>query len=418
MSRDDGVPKGAEWRAFGDFTFEYLVMPAGATKDDVQFGRRYWATVTGIKSAGLNVALGDAHSTAGPTTRRGGGLVKRKAFEMKGGNGDHVTGFVHKNGIPVHNRSVSDFAEGDTVGVMLYERSRGLKFEMVAAIDTLRNFQFEVAEPKNAATRDWTQVIEEEQEAVAETDEQTVAAVADISESVSAAESGDVSESVSDEGDGTDDAEDAASEPTTAETGKPVATADGDGDGDDGYDPEHFDRPESLADLAAAIDDAFDELVAVDERAKMLSDDAADKHTVTRIRSDLDELFGELEDVESSINSTRGWLASVDDRVDDLDGSVDDLFKRTNSIAKTVESAEESIAELQDALDAMGDTVDAVAANQVAVEGDGAGLPGQFGYAERMLHDLARDHEAASVSWEETDDGVRIVVDAKREGSA
>lgn len=100
-----------------DADFEYVDLRNDATPDDVKEGTRYRAFVNNVKEYGVFVSLNRADPD--------------------------VSGLVRDAAIP-GDVDPLDFTHGDKVGVMLIEENdRGLAFEMVAAFDTVRGFEFE-----------------------------------------------------------------------------------------------------------------------------------------------------------------------------------------------------------------------------------------------------------------------------------
>lgn len=128
---------------------EYVLLSAGHDPGDVRYGVRYYATVNNVKDYGVFVTVAGRKAPRGKATRRGGGQAKRAVLDTtKGDQPDPVWGLVHKSGLP-RDRKPGEFERGDAVGVVLYERKDGnegderLNFEMVAALETTRGFEFE-----------------------------------------------------------------------------------------------------------------------------------------------------------------------------------------------------------------------------------------------------------------------------------
>lgn len=126
MSMTD-TPEDDEWidetKVFDHTEREYALLDSDAQKGDVRYGTRYWARVNNVEPYGVFVTLAES---------------------VTGDWDDEVSGLVHESKIP-NLYSATDFAVDDEVGVMLYERKDNgdISFEMVAALNTMRNIEFE-----------------------------------------------------------------------------------------------------------------------------------------------------------------------------------------------------------------------------------------------------------------------------------
>lgn len=348
--RDDTPTTGTVAAAHTDH--EYVVLTSKATKDDLQYGTRYRATVNNVKGYGVFVTL----SEGGP---------------------EDVYGLIHHSRLPALLQT-DDFVEGDEVGVMLEDVTDDdkLAFELVATLDTVKNLGVESDDPEFAPAEPLEPSDDEAGGEPADADERDEEpAVAPSTDSTTGAEA---------------EVVDATAETTTAEVS---TTADGGDDDDTGVEPDP-DRPVTetvravmqqvpwndvitARELADEFGDAFEpyDLDDVANRASTILSKMEDKGELSRARrcdipgysgsgfvyyglgepSDDDARASRIEPVEPAT----GGVA---------DGADGEVLDRIDDVADRVERVADSVIEVADGLDALDGRVDALRTDAEGVD--------------------------------------------------